>query len=116
MIAVDTHIFRVANRTGLAPGEDVVEVERKLDKFTPDEFKLQRAPLADPARPLRLRRAHAEVPAVRHPRPVRVPAQDAEPAPAKAREGRPAPPLASPARAAPADGKTARAGASAAGR
>ena len=39
VIAVDTHIFRVANRTNLAPGGDVVEVERKLDKFTPDEFK-----------------------------------------------------------------------------
>ncbi len=39
-IAVDTHIFRVANRTNLAPGKDVVEVERKLEKFTPDEFKL----------------------------------------------------------------------------
>lgn len=39
-IAVDTHIFRVANRTGLAPGADVLEVERKLEKFTPDEFKL----------------------------------------------------------------------------
>ncbi|MFO1302571.1 MAG: endonuclease III [Burkholderiales bacterium] len=39
VIAVDTHIFRVANRTNLAPGKDVVEVERKLDKFTPDEFK-----------------------------------------------------------------------------
>jgi endonuclease-3 len=39
VIAVDTHIFRVANRTNLAPGDDVVEVERKLDKFTPDEFK-----------------------------------------------------------------------------
>ena len=38
-IAVDTHIFRVANRTGLAPGKDVVEVERRLEKFTPDEFK-----------------------------------------------------------------------------
>jgi endonuclease-3 len=38
-IAVDTHIFRVANRTGLAPGKDVAEVERKLTKFTPDEFK-----------------------------------------------------------------------------
>jgi endonuclease-3 len=38
-IAVDTHIFRVANRTGLAPGKNVVEVERKLVKFTPDEFK-----------------------------------------------------------------------------
>ena len=38
-IAVDTHIFRVANRTGLAPGDDVVEVERRLEKFTLDEFK-----------------------------------------------------------------------------
>jgi endonuclease-3 len=37
-IAVDTHIFRVANRTGLAPGKDVLEVERKLVKFTPPEF------------------------------------------------------------------------------
>ncbi len=39
VIAVDTHIFRVANRTNLAPGKDVVQVERRLDKFTPDEFK-----------------------------------------------------------------------------
>ena len=38
-IAVDTHIYRVSNRTGLAPGKDVVEVERRLEKFTPDEFK-----------------------------------------------------------------------------
>ena len=38
-IAVDTHIFRVANRTGLAPGRDVGEVERKLTKFTPEEFR-----------------------------------------------------------------------------
>jgi endonuclease-3 len=38
-IAVDTHIFRVANRTGLAPGRDVGEVERKLVKFTPEEFR-----------------------------------------------------------------------------
>ncbi len=38
-IAVDTHIFRVANRTRLAPGKDVAEVERKLEKFVPDEFK-----------------------------------------------------------------------------
>jgi endonuclease-3 len=37
-IAVDTHIFRVANRTGLAPGKDVDEVERRLLKFVPDEF------------------------------------------------------------------------------
>lgn len=39
-IAVDTHIFRVSNRTGLAPGKNVLEVEKKLLKFTPDEFKL----------------------------------------------------------------------------
>ncbi|HEY5666926.1 MAG TPA: endonuclease III [Gammaproteobacteria bacterium] len=39
-IAVDTHIFRVANRTGLAKGKNVAEVERRLTKFTPDEFKL----------------------------------------------------------------------------
>jgi endonuclease-3 len=38
-IAVDTHIFRVANRTGLAPGKDPEEVEEKLLKFTPDEFR-----------------------------------------------------------------------------
>ena len=38
-IAVDTHIFRVANRTGLAPGKTVLEVEKKLLKTTPDEFK-----------------------------------------------------------------------------
>ena len=38
-IAVDTHIFRVSNRTGLAPGKNVAEVERKLEKFTPEEFR-----------------------------------------------------------------------------
>ena len=37
-IAVDTHIFRVANRTGLAPGKDPLEVEQKLLKFTPPEY------------------------------------------------------------------------------
>jgi len=38
-IAVDTHIFRVCNRTGLAPGKNVTEVERKLLRWVPDEFK-----------------------------------------------------------------------------
>jgi endonuclease-3 len=37
-VAVDTHIFRVANRTGLAPGKDVSTVEEKLLKFTPPEY------------------------------------------------------------------------------
>jgi len=39
-IAVDTHIFRVSNRTGLAPGKNVLEVEKKLLKFVPEQFKL----------------------------------------------------------------------------
>ena len=39
-MAVDTHIFRVANRTGLGPGKDPLEVEAKLLKFTPPEFLL----------------------------------------------------------------------------
>ena len=38
-IAVDTHIFRVANRTGIAPGRNVVEVENRLLKFVPEEFR-----------------------------------------------------------------------------
>ena len=38
-IAVDTHIFRVSNRTGIAPGTDVRAVEERLLKFVPDEFK-----------------------------------------------------------------------------
>ena len=37
-MAVDTHIFRVANRTGLAPGKDVLSVETGLLKFTPPEY------------------------------------------------------------------------------
>lgn len=38
-IAVDTHIFRLGNRTGLAPGKDVVAVEQKLLKVVPAEFR-----------------------------------------------------------------------------
>lgn len=38
-IAVDTHIFRVSNRTGIAPGKNVNQVEQRLLKFIPDEFK-----------------------------------------------------------------------------
>jgi endonuclease-3 len=37
--AVDTHVFRVANRTGLAPGKDVLEVERRLDSATPPPYR-----------------------------------------------------------------------------
>jgi endonuclease-3 len=39
-IAVDTHIFRVANRTGIAPGKNVLQVEGKLLKLVPEEFRL----------------------------------------------------------------------------
>ena len=39
-IAVDTHIFRVSNRTGIAPGKDVLAVEMKLLKFVAKEFRL----------------------------------------------------------------------------
>jgi endonuclease-3 len=38
-IAVDTHIFRVANRTNLAPGDTVDDVEARLARFTPEEFR-----------------------------------------------------------------------------
>ncbi|RBL80718.1 endonuclease III [Streptomyces cavourensis] len=37
-MAVDTHIFRVSNRTGIAPGKNVLEVELKLEKFVPREY------------------------------------------------------------------------------
>ncbi len=39
-IAVDTHIFRVSNRTGIATGKNVVQVEKKLLRLVPDAFKL----------------------------------------------------------------------------
>lgn len=39
-IAVDTHIFRVSNRTGIAPGKNVMEVEKRLIRLVPNEFKL----------------------------------------------------------------------------
>jgi len=39
-IAVDTHIFRVSNRTNIAPGKNVLEVEMNLLKYVPDEFKM----------------------------------------------------------------------------
>jgi endonuclease-3 len=38
-IAVDTHIFRVANRTGIAPGRNVMEVEQRLLRVVPEEFR-----------------------------------------------------------------------------
>ncbi|BCG62388.1 MAG: endonuclease III [Methyloprofundus sp.] len=40
VMAVDTHIFRVSNRTKIAPGKDVLIVETKLDKHVPKQYKL----------------------------------------------------------------------------
>lgn len=39
-MAVDTHIFRLSNRTGIAPGKNVIEVEKKLLRFVPKEYML----------------------------------------------------------------------------
>lgn len=39
-IAVDTHIFRVSNRTGIAPGKNVIEVERQLMKLVPEKYRM----------------------------------------------------------------------------
>lgn len=39
-VAVDTHIFRVSNRTGIAPGKNVVEVEKRLERLIPKQFLL----------------------------------------------------------------------------
>lgn len=39
VIAVDTHVFRVSNRTGMAPGKSVLEAENRLQEIVPDEFK-----------------------------------------------------------------------------
>jgi len=39
-MAVDTHIFRVSNRTGIAPGKNVLEVEKRLLRVIPSEFML----------------------------------------------------------------------------
>ena len=39
-IAVDTHIYRVANRTAIASGKTVLEVEKKLVKFIPEEYRI----------------------------------------------------------------------------
>ena len=55
-IAVDTHIFRVGNRTGLAPGKTPLDVEMKLMEVVPRALPAARPPLAHPARPLHLPR------------------------------------------------------------
>ena len=53
-MAVDTHVFRVGNRTGLAPGNTPLEVELGIGARDPVRIHAARASLADPARPLHL--------------------------------------------------------------
>ena len=77
-IAVDTHIFRVGNRTGLAVGKTPLEVEMKLLEVVPRQISAARPPLADPARPLHLRRAPAAVREMHHRRSVQVAGEDGE--------------------------------------
>jgi endonuclease-3 len=75
--AVDTHIFRVGNRTGLAPGKTSLEVELKLDNRHAAAVPPRRAPLADPARPLHLQGAQAGMLALPGRRPLPLQAEDA---------------------------------------
>ncbi len=53
-VAVDTHVFRVSNRTGLAPGKNPLEVEKKSAGCYPRKISVPCPPLADPAWPLYL--------------------------------------------------------------
>jgi endonuclease III-like uncharacterized protein len=81
-IAVDTHIFRVSNRTGLAPGKNVLEVELSLEKRVPEKYKPCPS-LADPAWPLHLRGAQAFMSHLHGARSVPVQRQDKANATAK---------------------------------
>ena len=75
-IAVDTHIFRVGNRTGIAPGKNPFEVETNLERVGARRIQAARPPLADPARPLHLRGAQAAVREVPDQRPVPLAGED----------------------------------------
>ena len=75
-IAVDTHIFRVGNRTGIAPGKTPRAVEDGLSSVVADAIHAARASLADPARPLCLQGAQARVLGLRDRRSLPVRAED----------------------------------------
>ena len=77
-IAVDTHIFRVANRTGIAPGRRRAGGRGETAQVRAGRIQAARAPLADPARPLRLQGAQSGMPVVPDLRSVRIPRQDKE--------------------------------------
>ncbi len=76
-IAVDTHIFRVANRTGLAPGKDPLAGRAEAGKGDARTVRHPRPSLADPARPLHLQGADARMLAMPGGGPVRLQAEDA---------------------------------------
>ena len=75
-MAVDTHIFRVGNRTGIAPGRDPLAVETGTGETRPRPVQGARASLADPAWPLRLQGAQARMPALPHRRSLPLSGQD----------------------------------------
>ena len=75
-LAVDTHVFRVANRIPLATGKTPREVEDGLMKIVPDALHAPRPSLADPARPLRLQGAQSRMRALRDRRPLPLQGQD----------------------------------------
>ncbi len=71
-MAVDTHIFRIANRIKLAPGKTPDEVEDRLMKVIPESLPLSCPPLADPARPLHVQGAPPGMRALRDRRSVQI--------------------------------------------
>ena len=75
-MAVDTHVFRVGNRTGLAPGKDPLRGRAGAGACDSGGIHAARASLADPARPLHLRRAQAALRGVPDQRPVPLAGED----------------------------------------
>ena len=75
-IAVDTHIFRVGNRTGLAPRQDAARRRAEAGEGDAGAIQAARPPLADPARPLCLQGAQAGLPVLHRQRPVPLQGQD----------------------------------------
>jgi hypothetical protein len=78
-IAVDTHIFRVANRTGIAPGADCARGGGQTAQGGAGAIPQERAPLADSARALCLQGAQARLSDLHHSRSMRISQQDARP-------------------------------------
>ena len=75
-IAVDTHIFRVANRTGLAPGKTPLAVEARTRSVHPGRVQALRPSLADPARAIRLQGPQTRMSGLRCGRPLPLRCQD----------------------------------------